>query len=95
MKFVDLNTGSVYNGDLPYIHWFDDKQSTNLVYIKKLCVVDTQKKLNIKLDSNIFKLIDVSRLDTLQTINISWCFIDCFRCVNYGCRCVFTKTFHC
>lgn len=71
MKFVDLNTGSVYNGDLPYIHWFDDKQSTNLVYIKKLCVVDTQEKLNIKLNSSIFKLIDVSRLDTLQTVNIN------------------------
>ena len=46
MKFVDLNTGSVYGGNIPYIHWFEDKQSTNLIYIKKLCIVDVNETLN-------------------------------------------------
>ena len=41
MRFVDLNNGYTYNGDYPYIHWFDDNQSTNLVYTKKLCIIDS------------------------------------------------------
>ena len=39
MIFVDLDNGLTYNGEQPYVHWFDDEQSTNLNYVKKLCFI--------------------------------------------------------
>ena len=71
MKFVDLNTGCVYNGNIPYIHWFDDKQSTNLIYIKKLCIVDAREFLNVNLDSSIFTLLNMDDVENLQDINVN------------------------
>lgn len=60
MRFVDLNSGSVYNGDAPYIHWFDDNQSTNLIYVKKLCVLHDDEFINISLNSSIFNLLNLN-----------------------------------
>lgn len=71
MKFVDLKTGNIYNGDIPYIHWFDDNQSTNLIYVKKLCVVDIREELSIELHSDVFKLIDFNRIESSQDVNIN------------------------
>lgn len=62
MRFVDLNTGAIYNGDAPYIHWFDDEQSTNLVYLKKLCVISEDEYINIELNSTIFSLLNMDLL---------------------------------
>ena len=58
MRFVDLNNGYTYNGDYPYIHWFDDNQSTNLVYTKKLCIIDSSNILKVDLNSNMFRFED-------------------------------------
>lgn len=71
MRFVDLENGSVYNGNIPYIHWFDDKQSINLVYVKKLCVLDTAESLEVKLDSKIFNLVDVKNISSEENINMN------------------------
>ena len=71
MKFVDLNTGCVYNGNIPYIHWFDDKQSTSLIYIKKLCIIDAREFLNVNLDSSIFTLLNMDDVENLQDINVN------------------------
>lgn len=62
MRFVDLNTGAIYNGDAPYIHWFDDEQSTNLVYLKKLCVISEDEYINIELNSTVFSLLNMDLL---------------------------------
>ena len=35
IRFIDANTGNVYNGNMPYIHWFDGKQSIGLNYDKR------------------------------------------------------------
>lgn len=69
MRFVDLNNGYTYNGDFPYIHWFDDNQSTNLVYTKKLCIIDSSNTLKVDLNSNMFRLLDMSQLATPESIN--------------------------
>ena len=69
MRFVDLNNGYTYNGDYPYIHWFDDNQSTNLVYTKKLCIIDSSNTLKVDLNSNMFRLLDMSQLATPESIN--------------------------
>ena len=72
IRFVDLNNGAVYNGDAPYIHWFDDEQSINLNYVKKLCVICDDENINIKLnDNNIFSLLDVSKLSEISEENIN------------------------
>lgn len=71
MKFVDLKTGSIYNGDIPYIHWFEDNQSTNLIYFKKLCIVSEDETLEVKLHSSIFKLIDISGINKIADVTIN------------------------
>ena len=52
MIFVDLNNGLTYNGDKPYIHWFDDEQSTNLNYVKKICFLTDTSTSTITLNKN-------------------------------------------
>ena len=52
IRFVDLNNGSVYNGDIPYIHWFDDDQSVNLNYVKKLCIACEYEEIKVNLQDN-------------------------------------------
>lgn len=71
MRFVDLNNGYTYNGDYPYIHWFDDNQSTNLVYTKKLCIIDSSNTLKVDLNSSMFRLLDMNQLSetTPESIN--------------------------
>ena len=71
MRFVDLNTGAIYNGDAPYIHWFDDEQSTNLVYLKKLCVISEDEYINIELNGTVFSLLNMDLLPSSnnETIN--------------------------
>jgi len=71
MRFVDLNNGYTYNGDYPYIHWFDDNQSTNLVYTKKLCIIDSSSTLKVDLNSNIFRLLDINQLSTATPESIN------------------------
>lgn len=70
MRFVDLNTGSIYNGDMPYIHWFEDNQSTNLIYSKKICVVSDKETMPISLNSDIFSLLDLQDI-TVKDENIN------------------------
>jgi hypothetical protein len=72
MRFVDLNTGAIYNGDAPYIHWFDDEQSTNLNYVKKLCVICDDEYININLsNNNIFTLLNMSVISNVYDENIN------------------------
>lgn len=59
MRFVDLNTGAIYNGNAPYIHWFSDEQSTNLIYEKKLCFISDYENVTVNINSDIFSLIDM------------------------------------
>ena len=32
IQFVNLQTGNIYDGSQPYIHWFEGQQSTGLIY---------------------------------------------------------------
>lgn len=72
IRFVDLNNGAIYNGDAPYIHWFDDEQSTNLNYVKKLCVICDDEYININLsNNNIFTLLNMSVISNVYDENIN------------------------
>lgn len=72
IRFVDLNNGSVYNGSVPYIHWFDDDQSVNLNYVKKLCIACEYEEIAVNLPENdIFTLLDMSKLSSGEDYDIN------------------------
>lgn len=63
IHFVNINNGRVYNGDMPYVHWFDGQQSIDLVYVQKLCVIATDFKLHVHLPENdVFHLLNVESI---------------------------------
>ena len=51
--FIDIDDQRAFDGSSPYIHWFEDKQSINLIYIKRLCfVLNTNEDVYIKIPTN-------------------------------------------
>lgn len=63
IRFIDLQTGNIFDGSSPYIFWFDGEQSVNLFYTKSICFISHQKIHNIILeDNNIFNLLDHDKL---------------------------------
>lgn len=64
IKFIDLKTGNVFNGDAPYyIHWFEGEQSTDLIYSQPICFISKTQQVNVNIEDNeIFHLIDPNKL---------------------------------
>ena len=52
VKFVDLEKGFIYDGHKPYIFWFNDGLSTDLIYTKSIGVFSDKLMINISLPSN-------------------------------------------
>lgn len=59
MDFINLNTGKVYNGDQPYIHWFNGEHGTGLIYSQCFCFIYSKQNATIKLQSNVFSLLNM------------------------------------
>lgn len=78
IRFVDLETGNTFDGSSQYIFWFDNEQSTNLIYSKPICFISDNEDVNISIEKNdIFKLIDTDPLSTTQKYhNINELYID-------------------
>lgn len=69
IRFIDLNTGNTFNGQQPYIFWFDGQQSTNIWYSQPICFISTNETEIISLpDNEVFKLLDPNKLDTFKNI---------------------------
>ena len=63
IRFINIDNGRVYNGDAPYVHWFDDQQSIDLIYVKRLCVLSDAESLHVSMpDNSVFRLLDVSQM---------------------------------
>ena len=58
IRFIDKNTGNVYDGSKPYIHWFEGKQSLGLNYDKVFIILTDAPEVTIKTNSNIFYIVD-------------------------------------
>ncbi len=72
IRFVDIENGVVYNGSKPYIFWFNKEQSTQEIYVKKICILSDKIDINISIpENNIFKLLNMQIIDTLSDININ------------------------
>lgn len=60
--FIDIDGQRIYDGNAPYIHWFADKQSTNLIYVEKLCFAVPKTSIsNITItmpENEIFHLLE-------------------------------------
>lgn len=63
IRFIDLNNGYLYDGVSPYVHWFPGQQSTDLIYTHKICILTNVSTIKLKLDSDVFNLIDPSKLN--------------------------------
>ena len=62
IRFIDVNTGNVYNGNTPYVHWFEGKQSVGLNYDKRFIILSDKQDIDIQLNSEVFYLVDPSKL---------------------------------
>lgn len=62
IRFIDVNTGNVYNGSTPYVHWFEGKQSVGLNYDKRFIILSDKQEIDIQLNSEVFYLVDPSKL---------------------------------
>ena len=62
IRFIDVNTGNVYNGSAPYVHWFEGKQSVGLNYDKQIVFLTDSKCVCIKMNSEVFSLVDENML---------------------------------
>lgn len=69
IRFIDVNTGNVYNGNSPYIHWFEGKQSVGLNYDKRFIILSDKQELEIKLNSEIFYLIDPKKIQDKNKVS--------------------------
>ena len=62
IRFIDVNTGNVYNGSKPYVHWFEGKQSVGLNYDKQIVFLTDSKCVCIKMNSEVFSLVNEDML---------------------------------
>ncbi len=71
IRFIDINNGRTYNGDQPYTHWFDDQQSTDIIYVQKLCLLSDSPSITVFMPENdIFRLIDTSKITKDNLVNL-------------------------
>ena len=64
IKFIDIETGNVFEGAKPYIHWYDDGQSVNLIYAKELYLVSDNESLTITIpNTGVFDLLDTAKVN--------------------------------
>ena len=67
IRFIDVNTGNVYNGSKPYVHWFEGKQSVGLNYDKQIVFLTDSKCVCIKMNSEVFSLVNEDMLQYYLT----------------------------
>lgn len=82
LKFIDIETGDVFDGTGKYVHWFDEGQSTNINYCKEIVFISDVPSVNIIIEDNpYFKLMDfmpranpddpTQTIDPTQTENLN------------------------
>lgn len=71
IKFVDINTGDIFDGNKPYIHWFEDAQSSGLNYDKTFLFVSNWNTATITLDNECFMLVDDKKLSNATKNNFN------------------------
>lgn len=60
--FIDHKTGVAFNGEQPYVFWFEQGQSTNLNYVRQICIYTDSYKLSVTCDSPVFSILKMDQL---------------------------------
>ena len=53
IRFVDIDNSRVYNGDKPYVHWFEGQQSVDLIYTHRICVLTDSPYITVSIPHEI------------------------------------------
>lgn len=61
IEFVDIKDGRVFNGDKPYVFWFENGQSVNLNYVRKICFISTSRIVHARVESDTFALLNMGQ----------------------------------
>lgn len=69
IKFINLQLGNVYDGSKPFIHWFEDQCSTNLIYTQPIGFLSDKENVTISIDSDIFSVLDITKINDTENIN--------------------------
>ena len=73
IRFVDIETGNIFNGEYPYKFYFDNEQGINLIYTKPICFISHQNVVSVTLpQNNIFRLLNLTswQKSNYENINI-------------------------
>lgn len=71
-SFIDTESGFTFNGNKPFTFWFDEGQSVNLYYAKKVAFISDSAQCHVRIDpDSIFKLFDTGAVTSAEhdTIN--------------------------
>lgn len=72
LSFIDLENGVTFNGHRPYEFWFDEGQSVNLIYAKRIAFMSLNSQETITVETGTpFFLIDTNSLQSAQQTHIS------------------------
>ena len=70
IRFVDLETGNIFNGSYPYKFWLDNGLGINLIYSKPICFISNDEIYSVSINSNdeddVFYLADLSKNNILD-----------------------------
>lgn len=61
IEFVDIKDGRIFNGDKPYVFWFENGQSVNLNYVRKICFISTSNVVQARVESDTFALLNMGQ----------------------------------
>jgi hypothetical protein len=71
IKFIDINTGNVYDGCKPYTHWFPGEQSINLFYTHHICFISNSSSVAVKIEKNdVFQLLNPDSINSINSPDI-------------------------
>ena len=61
IEFVNIKDGMVFNGDRPYVFWFENGQSVNLNYVRRICFISTSRIVRARVESDTFALLGMGQ----------------------------------
>ena len=80
IRFIDLTTGKVFNGDVvykdngaldtssSYVHWFDKAQSTGKTYVQNICIISDKRRLDIHIDIKKDEILNIGKINSNNTV---------------------------
>ena len=71
LSFINLENGVTFDGNPPYEFWFDEGQSVNLIYTKRIAFLsDSEYETVSTAGDDLFFLIDTIALQNTQQVHI-------------------------